>query len=194
MGCYGPEMNNGESGLEFANDTSEMLWYYGGCRPLTFNEQGGTLHGWWGTYSMDVTSSDRRLKENIRPVFETLQAKTSWDGNELNPGAAVDAVLEQLRPVSYNLRSEGNSMRVGFVADEMLRVLPEVTRVTKNSERTMGILYQDLLAVLTTRMQGMLAEMDGLTARLKGIEGRIAQRRLWRTGRRHMMHAHSRKG
>merc|ERR1712066_1072833 len=143
---------------------------------------------------MDVTSSDRRLKENIRPVFETLQARYGADGGEESQsGAAADAVLQRLRPVSYNLRSEGNSVRFGFVADEMMRVLPEITRVAKNSGHTMGILYQDLLAVLTTRMQGMLAEMEGLTARLRGIEGRIAQRRLWRTGRRHMMHAHSRK-
>merc|ERR1711979_59028 len=106
-------MNNGESGLEFANDTSEMLWYYGGCRPLTFNEQGGTLHGWWGTYSMDVTSSDRRLKENIRPVFETLRGRHAGAGD--GHGAELEAVLQSLRPVSYNLRSEGENVRFGFV-------------------------------------------------------------------------------
>merc|ERR1712187_568651 len=102
------------------------------------------------------------------------------------PGAAVEAVLEQLRPVSYHLRSEGNSVRFGFVADEMMRVLPEITRVAKNRDNTMGILYQDLLAVLTTRMQGMLAEMDGVTARLRGVERRIEERRLWRARRRNM--------
>merc|ERR1712127_395888 len=163
-------MNNGESGLEFLNDTTELVWYYGGCRPLTLNDQGGTLHGHWGTYSLDVTSSDRRLKENIRPVFETLQLKhVVGDIAKGNPssGAALDTLFQKLRPVSYNLRSEGNKIRFGFVADEMLQILPELIRVAKNSDLTRGILYQDLLAVLVTRMQDMFAEMINLGTRLK---------------------------
>merc|ERR1711972_1297489 len=151
-------------GFEFLNDTNEMVWYYGGCRPLTINDQGGTLHGFWGTYSLDVTSSDRRLKDNIQPVFETIQKRhgpgTDENGDALT-GAAVETVLQKLRPVSYNLRSEGNHVRFGFVADEMVQVLPELTRVAqRGGDRTMGILYQDLLAVLVARMQDMFSDME----------------------------------
>merc|ERR1711974_366239 len=156
------------------------------------NDDGGTLHGHWGTYSLDVTSSDRRLKENIRPVFETLRTRHSLDasgggGGELGGGllgsAVMDTVLQKLRPVSYNLRSEGNQMRFGFIADEMLGVLPELTRTSKNRDNTMGILYQDLIAVLVAQMQHMFSEMDHLSKSLADVERRIQQRRLWRAGR-----------
>jgi len=182
-------MNNGETGLAFNGATNELSWYYGGCRPLTLNDDGGTLHGHWGTYSLDVTSSDRRLKENIRPVLETLQHRHAAMLGEQAPalsggsGQELDEVMQMLQPVSYNLRSEGNSVRFGFVADEMFKVLPEVTRVQSNRDSTMGILYHDLLAILIARMQDMFEEMDNLNGRLAGIERRTRQRRAWRTRR-----------
>lgn len=174
--------------MEFFNDTQELMLYYGGCRPLTLNDEGGTLHGWWGTMSMAVTSSDRRLKDNIQPVFETLRSRHPLIAAQAGDGGSVvGAFLDRIRPVSYNLRPDspaGDHVRFGFIADEMFDVLPEITRVAKTKERTMGILYEDLISVLTARMQDMFSEMALATARMQSVESRIQQRKQWRSRRR----------
>lgn len=176
-------MFNAETGIEFDNDTGELLFNHGGCRPLTAVKGGGTFHGHWGTESMDVAPSDRSLKENIQPVFETLLRKHRLTGDGAAASSrrdAAEAVFQKLRPVSYNFRPEQGRERFGFIADEMLEVLPEMTRVSQNRERTMGILYQDLLAVLLTRMQDMVFEMHTMGSRLTSIESRTQQRKDWR--------------
>jgi len=174
-------MNLGESGIEFDNDTGELLFYHGGCRPMTAYESGGNFHGHWGTEFMDVAPSDRDLKEHIRPVFDTLSTKRFLGGApSVGAGNLMESIFQQLRPVSYNFRSEGGRERFGFIADEMFNVLPEMTRVAKNKDRTMGILYQDLLAVLMVRMQDMFGEMSMLRARLLSVEDRVQQRKEWR--------------
>lgn len=181
-------MFNGESGIEFDNETGELLFNHGGCRPLTALQAGGQFHGWWGTEFMDIAPSDRRLKEHIQPVFQTLQQKRSHllgaSGGGLEGGSQmIEDIFQKLRPVSYNFRPEAGAERFGFIADELHKVLPEMTRVAKNKDRTMGILYQDLLAVLLVRMQDMFGELGSLTGRLLTVESRTAQRKAYKKRR-----------
>jgi len=174
------------------------LFNHGGCRPLTALQAGGQFHGWWGTEFMDIAPSDRRLKEHITPVFATLQQKRGQllgpaSGSLVGEGSnVIEDIFQKLRPVSYNLRSEAGAERFGFIADELNEVLPEMTRVAKNRDRTMGILYQDLLAVLLVRMQDMFGELGSLTGRLLTVESRIQQRKAYKLRRAWIARQHLR--
>ena len=69
---------------------------------------------------------------------------------------------------------QGNDgLRFGFLADEVQKVLPQITRL---SSQRQGIMYLDLLAVLACSMQELTEEMDAVVARLSFLEGRIEER------------------
>jgi len=131
---------------------------------------GGELHGSWSATNAILTS-DRRLKDKIIPLHETL----------LNPGAAQDELpragatetkdsalwlLRQMRPVSYHFRKgpESKFMRFGFIADEMEKIVPSVVRTTPSAELKdkKGIVYADLIALLAAATQSQQRSIERL--------------------------------
>ena len=88
----------------------------------------------YGTLS---ASSDRRLKENI--------VKTPY---------GLEEVLK-LNPVTYRFKSNGLN-QIGFIAQEVLPLLPEVVTGTEGDiekGETLGITYSSLIPVLTKAIQ-----------------------------------------
>lgn len=151
---------------------------------ITWSNGGGILHGTWESQS-EISTSDRTLKENIQNLDETLQE----DGRPAN-------VLRELRPVSFKYKGtskESERTRFVFIAQEVSESLPEIARTLPRGtgydelgagEERQGLVYQDLLAVLTAMLQGLTKEMSVLTPRLASIEERIAQRKRLKRSRR----------
>jgi len=109
---------------------------------------------------------------------------------------ALSWVLRQLRPVSYNFKkgTDTKNVRFGFIADEMQRVLPQVVRElprqkpqqdgqTENQGQqgqqgqqadseppTKGIVYPDLIAVLTAMMRDFSSQMKDVSQRVRTAE------------------------
>jgi len=156
---------------------------------------GGVLHGTWTT-DVDLSTSDRRLKENIRPLHERFEAanmeaekQAEVSGQPAANSGGMSAMLRELRPVSYTYRKgedseEFKQTRFGFVADEIKRVLPEVTRTLDDEDQTQSIVYQDFIAVLTAMIQGLAKDMSMMAPRMESVEMRIAQRKRWKQERR----------
>jgi len=155
----------------------------GGNSAMSLTSSGGQLHGTW--YSDTVISvSDRRLKDNILPLQRTLRKNQEASAARLGAGAHEDGesassfgwVLRQLRPVSYNFKkgSDAKNMRFGFIADEMERVLPQVVRELPGKEgdpeRKKGIVYPDLIAVLTGMMREFSTQLKAVQSRVKTAE------------------------
>lgn len=158
---------------------------------------GGTLHGTWTTEN-SISSSDRRLKTNIRPLQDTLRKnvhgkrpasiKPSAGAAGTGQPSVASWVLRQLRPVSYNFKegSQSKFMRFGFIADEMEQILPEIVRelpaqddeekekIKQNpEERKKGIAYNDLIAVLTTVVKDFNLQLKTLQGRMKTAEAEL---------------------
>jgi hypothetical protein len=156
-----------------------------GSRSLSATATGGVLHGTWSSDG-SITSSDRRLKKNIMPLYKAF--------TEGKPEAAVDRqgtktgerkenvgwVLRQLRPVSFQFRSgpEGKYNRYGFVAQELQQVLPAVVR--GQGERHLSVVYQDLIALLTLAAQNLQDKvskqeeaMTAMTAHIKALDDKL---------------------
>lgn len=154
-----------------------------GTRSMSLTSTGGTLHGTW-TADTVVAVSDRRLKENIMPLVQTLQQtmKVSDESAARPSSGSSDSqstlgwVLRQLRPVSYNFRkgSDAKSIRFGFIADEMEMVLPQVVRTLPGEgdghDAKKGIVYDDLIAVLTATMREFSTQLKDVTARMQLAE------------------------
>jgi hypothetical protein len=99
-------------------------------------------------------ASDARYKENVQPTRYGL-----------------DAVM-QLKPREYNLIGQSKK-QVGFIAQEVLDVVPEVVDSVSNSitnEDRYTLSYGQMTAVLTKAIQELKAQNDELRARVAALE------------------------
>ena len=99
-------------------------------------------------------SSDQRLKRNIRPIKYGLSE------------------LRELRPVSYDWRLDLFNLpgtQLGFIAQDVQKVLPEVVTVGENTEDSrfkdeLGLNVNGILPVVVASVQ----ELDKENRRLQG--------------------------
>lgn len=179
------------------NDSGSVKIYvdYGGTatKSATFTSSGGVLHGTWQSDNA-VSTSDRRLKKNVQSVDDyvaTMVGAAAEAGSD-PAHASASWLLRELRPVSYNFKKgvEAKYTRFGFIADEVYKLLPEVVRelgpapqedgndaedsktrnTVKDTSPLKGILYQDIIAILTSTVKEMSGQLAELKARVSSAE------------------------
>eukprot|EP00933_Yihiella_yeosuensis_P068794 TRINITY_DN7478_c0_g2_i2.p1 TRINITY_DN7478_c0_g2~~TRINITY_DN7478_c0_g2_i2.p1 ORF type:complete len:382 (-),score=52.08 TRINITY_DN7478_c0_g2_i2:819-1799(-) len=161
---------------------ARLATYVQGIRALSIRTHnsyvGGYLHGLW--YSDNIVHiSDKKLKTNIRPLVETLRSSAKFaetkDATDTGAGAAA-WILRQLRPVSYNFKSGPDSkhQRLGFIAQEIAEVLPQVVRQRGDDSNIHGIAYHDLTAVLTASLQSLTQRFEEASDTTQGLKERLA--------------------
>ncbi len=91
-------------------------------------------------------SSDARLKENISPLFSSLEKVMKLEG------------------VSFNWKSDG-SPDIGFVAQDVKKVIPELV-ITDSNDGTMSVKYLSMIALLTEAIKEQQSKIDELQKRL----------------------------
>jgi hypothetical protein len=131
------------------NDNSGFQFTYEGQKMLSISPEDGNIppqgnfHGVWVS-DISLATSDRRFKKDITDLEDSLME--NMPSNET--ATTSSWVLRELRPVSFRLKkgSDSKSLRYGFIAQELEQILPPVVR--QMSDRK-GVLYQDLIAVLT---------------------------------------------
>jgi len=104
-------------------------------------------------------SSDARLKENISPLFSSLEKVMNLEG------------------VSFNWKSDG-SPDTGFVAQDVKKVIPELV-ITDSNDGTMSVKYLSVIALLTEaikeqqgRIEQQQKQIDELMRLSKGMRSR----------------------
>jgi uncharacterized protein (DUF4213/DUF364 family) len=103
------------------------------------------------------SSSDARLKNIIEPISNALSK------------------VEQINPCIYSLKDdETNKRRVGVIAQDVYKVLPEAVDSTPESEQMMGVQYSDLIPLALAAIKELSAENTALKARLDSLEQRLA--------------------
>merc|ERR1712019_199091 len=100
--------------MRYDSSSSRIEMYVSSTRSFSAGAGVGTLHGLWSTDNL-MTTSDKRLKRQIRPLREALQ-EAQLAAAPTTPGPATLAaeevedpeqwVLSRLRPVSYRMRDE----------------------------------------------------------------------------------------
>jgi hypothetical protein len=122
-------------------DTSGILSFYGGDTAGTLNTATLNAAGEW------TNASDRAYKERIEDLSYGLDA------------------LLLLQPRSYVIKNT-EDVRVGFIAQEVELVLPEVV---SGAEGSKGISYGNLVAVVVKAVQELTSEMRSLAATVAGF-------------------------
>ena len=96
-----------------------------------------------------IQTSDARLKTNIQELPYGL--------NE----------LMLLRPVAYNWKDQLSTRKVGIIAQEVRRIIPEVVTGNEKSE-SLGMNYAELVPVLINAIKELKEEVDALRRKLEG--------------------------
>jgi hypothetical protein len=102
------------------------------------------------------STSDQRVKENIADLPSQL------------------ANIMALRPVEFDyVESHGGGHQIGFVAQEMQRVYPDVISTDDSSEKIMSITgWSKTEARLVKAIQELKADNDSLRARIAALESK----------------------
>jgi hypothetical protein len=147
-------LNTGQVGIGTTTPT-EKLDVSGSAR---FRSIGSTISAGALHYTADGTlttnTSDERLKTNIQPLTGSLDK------------------VNQLRGVTYNWITESTgSVRVGFVAQEVASIVPELTFTNPNSpENYMGVHYDNVTALLVEAVKELSAENATLKSEIQAIK------------------------
>jgi hypothetical protein len=123
--------------------------------------------------SSSSSSSNSSKQQQQQPQHKDAGSDSQW-------------LLRQISPVAYNYKksdAEGRRTRFGFIAQDVRRVLPQVTRDFKSTD-TMGIIYQDLIAVLTYTLQDLGSGIKTMGEKLASVETRIQQRKHFKAAKK----------
>jgi hypothetical protein len=99
-----------------------------------------------------TTNSDARLKTNVQ-----------------NISYGIDAVLA-LSPKEYEYKIDQGKKCLGFIAQDVVAIIPELVDVPEDSSEMMGIEYQAFIPVLVKAIQEQQALITQLTARITALE------------------------
>jgi len=133
--------NSGNYRILYLTNSDTTLGFTNGSNTATLSDSGS-----W------INASDRRIKENIHPLSYGL-----------------DAVM-RLKPVSYEMKSS-HKPQVGFIAQDVLKVIPELVEVPQNPEKdTYGLSYGNLTTVAIKAIQEQQAEIDELKQEIEKLK------------------------
>jgi len=109
-----------------------------------------TVGGTW------TNVSDRRVKENIRPLEYSLED------------------LLKIEAVSYELKGS-HEKQIGFIAQDLYQVVPEVvTKPADESKNRWGVSYGNLVALVVKSMQELYVKVVALISSDKEQTRKIA--------------------
>jgi hypothetical protein len=146
---------NTEWGLSFKNSFSGNVG-----SAINFNNFAGTQVGTiqpGASSTAYVTTSDYRLKENVKPIAGALNT------------------VSRLKPCTYDW-IETKEADIGFIAHELQEVLPNAVRGEKDAvdvdgnPQYQGIDTSFMVATLTAAIQEQQALITALTARITALE------------------------
>jgi hypothetical protein len=117
----------------------------------TYNLGSSSLR-WATIYSQNVlNTSDARLKTNIR---------------DLNYGLST---IMNMRPVQYSWKEGSDKKGIGFLAQELRTVIPEVV-IGDESKETLAVNYIELIPVLVNAIKEQQKQIELLNKKIKTLQ------------------------
>lgn len=121
---------------------------------------GSAARRWTTVYATNgvINTSDARLKSNIQ---------------QLNYG--LNEVME-MNPISFDWK-EGGDSKIGFLAQDLHQIIPEVVFQPENPEAYWGVNYPDLIPVLVSAIQEQQETIEDQEERLSKQEQELSDMR-----------------
>jgi DNA repair exonuclease SbcCD ATPase subunit len=161
--------------IEFDNFTQQAhaKWYIGMMSNARFDFlYGGRMSGYTNMicFSIEASSGNIKAKGNCSAVtfVSTSDVRLKEDIQPLkNRG--------KLKPVKYKLKENGTE-HIGFLAQDIQKLYPEVVPVSNDENEFLGINYGNLTAVLSVQINELIDEVDKLKLINKELNDKINNR------------------
>ena len=111
---------------------------------------GNTTNRWTAVWAANGTiqTSDFRLKKNIKPLTYGL--------NE----------VMKLQPVSYDWKDNSGTNKIGLIAQEVRKIIPQVV-IGNEEKENLGMNYAEMVPVLINAIKELNKKVDALEAQIK---------------------------
>jgi hypothetical protein len=121
-------------------------------------------------YKLDV-AGDINASANVRAGGVVLTSDARLKRNIMNTQHGLSTIMT-LRPVEYEKKNsikdnEYNRHEIGFIAQEIAKVLPSLVTEGKDADKTLAVSYTELIPVLTKAIQEQQAQISGQQAQLE---------------------------
>jgi hypothetical protein len=138
------------SGDTFLNAASGKTIYFrinnnNGYSQASYN---GTI---WNAPSFNATS-DLRLKENIKPLENSLNKICSLEG------------------VEFNFKNNKNNKMIGFIAQDVEKIVPEVVNTANDEDKYKSLAYGNVTALLVEAIKELRQEVKELRDELQSYK------------------------
>ncbi len=125
------------------------------------------------TNSLGLSSNRWTVVYATTGTINTSDIRQKKDILELKYG--LNEVLK-LKPVTFRWKkSESNKLNLGFIAQDVNAVLPEVVDEGKDPDKTLGINYSAIVPVLVKSIQEQQQEIENLKNKNAELENQIKQ-------------------
>ena len=103
------------------------------------------------TVSGEITAnSDASLKENILPISNPL------------------GIIDSIKGVQFNFKDrQKEDISYGFLAQEMEKILPSIVHETDPKQNTLGIAYNNIIAILLEGVKSLSDEVKELKNKIE---------------------------
>ena len=140
---------------------------------LHLRNSGATSGQYW---NFDVASQNRLyILNHANTGVYISSGDTSWTANSdeslkenINNLQNVLPIIDNYRCVKYNLISNPEQIKIGFIAQDWQEDFPEIINTDKNNK--LGIKYTETIPVLLKAIQELKADNDSLKARIEILE------------------------
>jgi len=141
----------GNGAIAIGHDTGALSGYYYASFAYNGSVIGSITQN--GTTAVAYnTSSDERLKENI-----------------VDAPSAIDSV-NKIKVRSFDWKADGSHVDYGYIAQELLEIVPEAVSVSPDADQMMGVDFGKLTPRLVKAIQELSAQVTTLQAEINALK------------------------
>jgi hypothetical protein len=127
-----------------------------------------------GNNKIDLGNSSNRWRTlfSVNPINSSSDMRLKKDIVDINN--SLDLVMK-MRPVSYTWKNGDPDTHLGFIAQEMEKVLPEVVSKPTSENDHYGMKYTELIPVLTKAIQEQQSMIENQNKELANLKSELEQ-------------------
>jgi len=159
-----PDLENGKHMTMMTGASTKIIWYYNWSM---WAENGGSMYFYYGGSPESATSGTATARISTAGAFITISdISKKQDIKELTYGLDT---IQQLRPVSFSYKTNPNDTELGFIAQEVEIVVPEIVDIDgkEGDEAIKGLKYIGFVPILVKAVQEMKLDYEAKIKELK---------------------------
>jgi hypothetical protein len=143
-----------------------QLFFSGGAERFRITATGTIRPASDGTENCGTSGNRWNTVFATNGTINTSDIRHKHEINLLNYG--LNEVL-QLKPVSYKWKNK-DDIKLGFIAQDLINIIPEVVFVGDDENKTLGVYYSDIIPVLTKAIQEQQAIIEKQNKEIEALK------------------------